>query len=57
MFECDGCGFTGSFDEVNGHIETNYTLPNGDIKDPSDIVCWGAVGIGDAVIPNIETQS
>jgi hypothetical protein len=46
MYECDGCGYTGTEEEVGRHVLDNATLPGGQLKDPQDIVCWGAMEVG-----------
>jgi hypothetical protein len=49
LWECDGCGFIGTYDEVDTHIVTVNTLPDGTLKDPSDVTCWGSMKIGSDV--------
>lgn len=43
MFECDGCGFTASLEEVEAHILEQ------DIDDVASIKCWGAMEVGSVV--------
>lgn len=45
MWECDGCGFTGTETEVEAHI-TETNKPYMDAKDYGKIQCWGMMEVG-----------
>lgn len=48
MWKCDGkdCNVRGTIEEVEGHILADATNPDGLLKEPKDIKCWGAIGVG-----------
>lgn len=48
LWECDGCGFTGTEAEVGAHVIQVNTLPNGELKDVPDVVCWGSMKVGES---------
>lgn len=47
MWKCDGkdCSVQGTIEEVESHILANAYL-DGQMKEPKDIKCWGAIGVG-----------
>lgn len=46
VWECDGCGKTGTVEEIEAHITEVNTLADGSMKEVADIVCWGAMAVG-----------
>lgn len=46
MYECDGCGLTGTLEEVEKHIYEDVKDAEGNLKQPSEIRCWGAMFVG-----------
>lgn len=46
LCECDGCGFQGTYEEVDKHVKDVNTLPNGELNDIKDVVCWGVMQVG-----------
>lgn len=46
LWQCDGCGVTGTEAEVTAHVETVIRWPSGELKDPADVPCWGAMRVG-----------
>jgi hypothetical protein len=46
VWECDGCHIRGAFDKLDKHIDDVNTLPDGSLKEPQDVTCWGAMQVG-----------
>jgi hypothetical protein len=46
LWQCDGCGVTGTGDELNQHVIDVNTLPDGSLKEPQDVTCWGSYQVG-----------
>lgn len=46
LWQCDGCGATGTEEEMEAHVVAVNTLPGGSLKDPQDVTCWGSYLVG-----------
>jgi hypothetical protein len=48
LWQCDGtgCSFIGTEEEVNEHVLSKATYPDGNFKPAEEIVCWGALQVG-----------
>jgi hypothetical protein len=49
LWECDGCGYTGTELALEQHVLEVNTLPDNTLRDPADVVCWGSMQIGSVV--------
>lgn len=46
LWQCDGCGVTGTEAEVEAHVVAVSTLADGTLKPEPDVTCWGAMLVG-----------
>lgn len=46
LWQCDGCGLLGTFDELDRHVQEVNLDPDGGLVPVEDTVCWGSMQVG-----------